>query len=55
MINNSYIRETDGALMVEVKPHQFVNEHPARMLGFPVRDAPQPAAPRPAPLTLVRS
>jgi hypothetical protein len=34
MTDNSYIRITDGATMIETAPHQFVNIEAARKLGI---------------------
>jgi hypothetical protein len=33
-VENSYVSSTDGAVMIEIAPHQFVNEKVARDLGM---------------------
>ncbi len=41
----TYIREDDGAEMVEVKPHVFVSRRAAASLGLRLADAmPRPAS-----------
>lgn len=41
----AYIREDDGAEMVEIKPHQFVSRQ-AATLGLRLVEAPSRPAPR---------
>ena len=33
-VRNEYVREFDGATMIEIAPHQYLNEKAARALGY---------------------